>query len=197
MLEALGRIELVLADPHHARDEASEPPFVDRTRSAGRREELLRKYTSLQPHGQVDFLGSGEERGLADLLHVDAGEIDDRLLHELVDLAARPRSLQSSGRWFNDADAVFAQLPLGLDEELPDLSGSEPQVRDGLGQFLWVDEASFASECGEGGDSGGEPGLLRLRCRARFALWHSRRFLSSPDCLTSLLDPIGDESNER
>ena len=68
VLQLVLRVQLVLADPEHGVNHEAEPLLVEPVRGVDGGKQLGGEPSRLYPHGQVDLLGGGKERDLADVL---------------------------------------------------------------------------------------------------------------------------------
>jgi len=103
--------------------------------------------------GQVDLLGGGQQRDLADLLQVHPDRVVGGRLQELVvagkaDAAQLGFALLVAGD-LDDLDALLAEMVLDLGQEVLDLLGGEVLHREAFEQLLGGDEAALASPGGD------------------------------------------------
>ena len=149
--QVLFGVGLVLADPDHGFDDLPVPPAVDLPRDRGRPLDLDADLPGLDPHGQVDFLGRGEERDPPDVLQVHPYRVVARGLQLLG--AREPRAgavARLLARHLDDLDPLLAEVVLEPGEELLDLFGGEVVVREHLQQVVGCDEPALAAPVGNG-----------------------------------------------
>ncbi len=124
-------LDLVVADRDDRLGHLAEALLIDTILLLGQLPELGRELARLDPPREIDLLGGGQERDLADLLQVHPDGIVRRRLQEIdVELALRGGVDLVAGD-LDDLDPLAPQVLLDLGQELLDLFGRE--VVDGNG----------------------------------------------------------------
>jgi hypothetical protein len=132
----------VLADPGHELDHAGQLLAVDPAVVLDVVAERGGHLPGLDPHGEVDLLGRGEQGDLADLFEVHPdGVVRGGLEDVLVPRGRGGGVLQVVAGHLDDLDALLPEVLLDLGEELLDLLGADVLDREPLDQVLAGDEA--------------------------------------------------------
>jgi hypothetical protein len=139
----------VVADRHDAIADGAEALLIDLLLVAHQERQGGGELPRLDPAGEIDLLGGGEERDLPDLLEVHAYRVVGRSLEE-VDLDPHVcGGIRLLPRDLDDLDALAAQMLLDLREELLHLLGGEVVDGNRLEKVLGGDESPLASASGD------------------------------------------------